>query len=68
MKPPVLLLSFFASFAALFSLSYSIELAISPVVITGLLVILQADYGRRSKSLTVTIKERKSDEGLRLAA
>ncbi len=68
MKPPVLLLSFFASFAALFSLSYSIEMAISPVVVTGLLVMLQADYGRRSKSLTAAVKEQKSDEGLRLAA
>lgn len=68
MKPPILLLSFFASFAALFSLSYSIELAISPLVVTGLLVIFRADYGRRVKSLPLNIKERKSDEGLRLAA
>jgi hypothetical protein len=68
MKPPVLLLSFVASFAALFSLTYSIELAISPVVVTGLLTILAADYGRRTKPLRVAVKERKSDEGLRLAA
>jgi hypothetical protein len=69
MKPPILLLSFFASFAALFSLSYSIEFAISPLVITGLLTILGADYGRSVKPLPVAVPERKADdEGLRLAA
>ena len=68
MKPPMLLLSFFASFAALFTLPYGVELAISPVVVTGLLVILRADYGRRMKPLAVGVKERTKDEGLRLAA
>lgn len=68
MKPPILLLSFFASFAALFSLSYSIELAISPMVVTGLLAILRVDYGRRLTPLSVKVNDRASDEGLRLAA
>ncbi len=68
MKPPIILLSFFASFAALFSLSYSIELAVSPLVITGLLAIMRTDYGRRSKPLTAPARSQTADERLRLAA
>lgn len=68
MKPPFLLLSFISSFAALLALPYSVELAVMPPVITGLLVIMGADYGRRFKALTHSVGARKSHEGLRLAA
>jgi len=68
MKPPFALLSFISSFASLVALPYSIELAVMPPVIAGMLAIMAADYGRRLKPLTRSVGARKTREGLRLAA
>jgi hypothetical protein len=68
MKPPFLLLSFISSFAALVALPLCPELAITPVVITGLLVVMNTDYGRRLTPLTEPAAARKTAERLRLAA
>lgn len=68
MKPPFLLLSFISSFAALIMLPFSPELAVTPVVVTGLLVVMNADYGRRLTRLTLPTGVRKTGERLRLAA
>lgn len=68
MKPPFLLLSFCSSFAALLALPYSVELAISPLVVTGLLLMLRADYGRRFAPLDRPSRTTNTTEGLRLAA
>ena len=68
MKAPIALISFFSSFAALAALPWSIELAVSPVVITGLVALLRADYGSRRLSLANVASDRKTAERLPFAA
>lgn len=68
MKPPFLLLSFAASFAALLALPANSALAITPVLVTGVLLIMATDYRRPRRLLTCPVAVRKSAERLRLAA
>lgn len=68
MKAPIVLISFFSSFAALAALPWSIELAVSPVVITGLVALLRADYGSRRASLAQVANDRAKSERLPFAA
>lgn len=68
MKAPLVLISFFSSFAALAALPWSVELAISPVVITGLAALLRADYGNRRASLVKVANDGTTPERLPFAA
>lgn len=68
MKPPFLLLSFAASFAALAAFPASPALAVTPLLVTGVLLLLRADYGRTSRPLGTTVAVRRAPERLRLAA
>lgn len=71
MKPPLFLLIFVSSFAALLALPFSPDLAVSPIVLSGLALIMRADYGRRLRPLTVPVRARAANqapEWFRLAA
>lgn len=68
MKPPLLLLSFAASFAALAAFPASPALAVTPLLLTGVLLLLRADYGRNPRPLTAPVAVRRAPERLRLAA
>jgi hypothetical protein len=68
MKPPFLLLSFAASFAALAAFAASPALAVTPMLVTGVLLLLNADYGRNPRPLTAPVAARRGPERLRLAA
>jgi hypothetical protein len=68
MKPPFLLLSFAASFAALAAFAASPALAVSPMLITGVLLLLNADYGRNPHPLTAPVSAGRGAERLPLAA
>lgn len=67
-KPPFLLLTFISSFAALLAFPVSPALAVSPVFVSGLLLIMRADYGRRIRPLTAPVRVSRAPEWFRLAA
>lgn len=59
---------FCSSFPALALAPLGVELAIMPFLLTGLLLILEADYRRGTRVLLRPAAVRKTPERLRLAA
>jgi hypothetical protein len=59
-------------FGAIAALPFDLEIVGSLLVVTGVLFIMRADYGRRFRTLkvttTVAARATKTDESLRLAA
>ncbi|HWL14584.1 MAG TPA: hypothetical protein VNR00_03195 [Opitutus sp.] len=68
MKPPFLLILFAASFFALLALPLSFEAAVSPIAVSGLLVLLSTDYRRRTPLAASPVRRTKTRERLGLAA
>lgn len=68
MKPPIFLLLFISSFAALLALPLSVELAVSPIVLSGLALIMHGDYRHRPALRCPTRCAQRTPEHLRLAA
>lgn len=68
MKPPLSLLSFVSSFAALLAFPLSPALAVAPLVLTGLVLMLRADYRQPTRIRLPQPVRHRAPEWFRLAA